>query len=193
VFIGIDVSKDRLDVAELPGETAWQIPYTEEALTKLVEQLRLQNPVRIVLEATGGWEIAAVGALAEAGLPVVVVNPRQVREFGRAIGRLAKTDRIDAQVLALFAERIQPELRPLADEAAQGLSALVARRRQLLDMVTAERHRLGKATKVLRKRIQAHIDWLNQQIAEIEQELQDTLRSSPVWREKDDLLQTTKG
>lgn len=191
--IGIDVSKDTLDIEVLPSGRHWQEPNTEPALLALANEIQVLRPVRIVLEATGGWETQAVSILADAGLPVIVVNPRQVRDFGRATGELAKTDRIDAHLLALFAERVRPELRTLPDEAAQALSALLARRRQVVDMLTAERQRRDRASKSLRKEIQQHIDWLNQHLAEIDRDLRDSLRASPLWREKEDLLKSMPG
>ena len=191
--VGIDVSKDTLEVAVVPGERHWQVPYTEAALARLAVELQALAPARVVMEATGGWETRAASTLGAAGLPVVVVNPRQVRQFGRSLGRLAKTDSIDASLLALFAERVRPEIRPLPDEAAQALSALLARRRQLVEMLTAEKQRRDKASKVLRKGIQEHLDWLNQNLAEIDKDLSDALRSSPLWKEKEDLLKTVPG
>lgn len=193
VYVGIDVSKDRLDVAVAPEEQGWQAPYTEGGVTELGERLRSLGPALVVLEATGGLELPVAGQLAALGLPLAVVNPRQVREFGRATGKLAKTDAIDAHLLALFAERLRPEPRPLPDEAAQTLGALLARRRQLIEMLTAEKNRMRLAPKRLRKSIQGHIDWLSRSLAKIEKDLRDTLRQSPVWREQEDLLKSVPG
>jgi transposase len=150
-------------------------------------------PALIVLEATGGLELPLTGALAAAGLPVVVVNPRQVRDFAKATGRLAKTDALDAAVLAQFAEAVRPPLRPLPDAATQALSALLLRRRQLIAMLTAEKNRLGLAPTPVRKGITVHIRWLDGRLADLNEELAHTIRESPVWREKDDLLQSTPG
>lgn len=193
VYVGIDVSKDRLDVAVLPDGRRWQVACTERGLTELAEALQGVGPALVVLEATGGLELPVVGQLGALGLPLTVVNPRQVREFGRAMGKLAKTDAIDAQLLALFAERVRPEARPLPDEAAQTLGALVARRRQIVEMLTAERNRMRLAPKRLRKGIQQHVDWLKRSLAEVEQDLGDAVRASPLWREKDDLLKSVPG
>src|SRR5215207_9425917 len=145
-YVGIDVSKAELVVATRPADERWSVANDERGVRTLVERLRREPPALVVLEATGGYELAAAAALAAAGLPVVVANPRQVREFARATGQLAKTDRLDAGVLALFAERVRPEVRPLAGEALRALDALLARRRQLLEMLQAERNRLGQAT-----------------------------------------------
>ena len=164
----------------------------------LVEQLTARGAERIVLEASGGYEAALVGALASAQLPVVVVNPRQVRDFARATGQLAKTDRIDAQVLARFGQAIRPELRPLADATTRALRALVSRRRQLQEMLIAEQNRLVNAAvqdapEALREQLAAHIAWLRRQLAEVDDELRRQLRASPVWRAREDLLRTIPG
>ncbi len=192
-YVGIDVSKDHLDVAVLPSGEGWRVSHDTAGLGEVVERLQALEPAGVVLEATGGWEVSLAGMLALGGVPVAVVNPRQVRDFARATGKLAKTDAIDARILALFAERMRPEPRPLPDEAAQALGALVARRRQLLEMLTAERNRLGAAPKALRKGIQEHIAWLNQSLAEVDKDLGDTVRQSPLWREKEDLLRSVPG
>lgn len=151
------------------------------------------QPTLIVLEATGGLELPLTGALAATGLPVVVVNPRQVRDFAKATGRLAKTDALDAAILAQFAEAVRPALRPLPDAATQALSALLTRRRQLLEMRTAEQNRLGSARSPVHKGIRAHITWLDHRLADLDLDLGRTIRESPVWREQDDLLQSTPG
>ena len=151
------------------------------------------NPAALVLEATGGLELPLVAALAAASLPVVVVNPRQVRDFARATGRLAKTDSLDAAVLAHFAEAVRPTRRPLRDAETQVLSSLVARRQQVMTMLVAERNRLSSATMAVRPSIEAHIAWLKQQLDDLDQGLRQTLRQSPVWREKDDLLRSVPG
>lgn len=193
VFVGIDVSKDRLDVALRPSGDRWAVANEEPGLATLVERVRGLSPTLIVLEATGGLEAPLTGALAAAGLPVVVVNPRQVRDFAKATGTLAKTDALDARILAQFAEVIRPALRPLPDAATQALSALLARRRQLIGMRTAEQNRLGPAPPPLRKGIRAHIAWLARQLARTDDDLAQAIRESPVWREKDDLLQSAPG
>jgi len=193
VFVGIDVSKDRLDVALRPTGDRWTVAHAEPGLATLVERVRGLSPTLIVLEATGGLEAPLTGALAAAGLPVVVVNPRQVRDFAKATGKLAKTDTLDAAVLAQFAEVIRPALRPLPDAATQALSARLARRRQLIEMLTAEKNRLGPTPPPLRKGIRAHIVWLARQLARTDDDLAQAIRESPVWREKDDLLQSAPG
>jgi transposase len=193
LWVGIDVAKDWLDVASTAGETITRFTNELAGITALVTDLTAQPPQLIVLEATGGHETAVTAALAAAGLAVAVVNPRQVRDFARATGQLAKTDALDARILALFAERIQPPVRPLPDATSQELAALLARRRQLLEMRTAERNRRPSVAPRLRARLDAHVVWLSQQIAELDRELDDTLRDSPLWREKEDLLRSIPG
>jgi transposase len=180
-------------VAQRPGGEAWRVSSDATGIATLVKRLKGLRPALVVLEATGGLEIPAVAALAAAGLPAVVVNPRQVREFARATGRLAKTDAIDAQVLAQFGEALQPEVRPLPDTATQELSALVARRRQLIEMLTAEKNRLRMATKKVRRNIETHIRWLEGELLDLDDGLGEVIRSSPVWRERDNLLRSVPG
>ena len=163
------------------------------ASTPWCPRYRALAPARIVVEATGGYELPVVRALVEAGLPVIVVNPRHVRDFAKALGRLAKTDTLDAQVLALFAARVQPPVRPRPDAATTDLAALLARRRQVIEMLTAERHRLSKAAPALRPGIQAHITWLTQQVTTLDADLTTRIRQSPVWQEQTDLLQSVPG
>jgi transposase len=151
------------------------------------------SPRLIVLEATGGWEAVGVSVLAAKGLPVVVVNPRQVRNFAKAMGLLAKTDKIDARTIARFAEAVKPEVRPLKGEEAQRLEAFLARRRQLLQMSTAEKNRLVLASRWTKKGIQAHIEWLDKELDKVNRELQKLIRKSPLWRERDEILQSVKG
>lgn len=193
-FVGIDVAKATLDIAVRPAGATWQCANEPAALVALVTTLQAQAPTLILLEATGGYEHLVVAALAAAGLPVVVANPRQVRDFGRAIGQLAKTDRIDAQLLARFAEQVQPVPRPLPDEATHALDAVLTRRRQVLEMLTAERNRLG-FTRVprLRRGIQQHLRWLAHQLADIDADLQDLIEASPVWRATEQLLRSVPG
>jgi transposase len=193
VYVGIDVSKATLDVHCLPSGATFAVANAPAGLDDLVARLRPLAPTLIVLEATGGLERAVAAALALATLPVAVVNPRQVRDFAKATGRLAKTDALDAAVLALFAERIRPEPRPLPDEAARTFESLLQRRRQLLDMRTAEQNRLGTATAAVRKSLQAHIAWLTKQLVRCDADLGAAVEASPVWRAKDDLLQTIPG
>jgi transposase len=191
--VGIDVSKDTLDVAVVPSGRQWQVSNHEAGIGDLVEQLRQLAPERIVLEATAGYEVPLVAALGSAGLPVVVVNPRQVRQFARSMGRLAKTDALDADVLARFAAAVKPQLRPLPDAATRELAALLARRRQLVDMRTAESNRLAKAHERVRPSIRELVRFLDKRIAELDRELHDRLRASPLWREKEDLLRSIPG
>lgn len=193
VFVGIDVSKASLDIAVHLTRDRWTVAYTEREVATLVARVTQLGPALIVLEATGGLEVPVVGALAAASLPVVVVNPRQVRAFAKATGHLAKTDTLDAAVLAHFAAAVRPPLRPLPDAATQGLAALVTRRRQLVDMLTAERNRLSSAPPGVRKELQAHIRWLERRIAGLDTDLDQAIRTSPVWRAQEDLLRSAPG
>jgi transposase len=193
VFVGIDVSKTQLDVAVRPEGQGLTVRNDESGMTTLVERMRELQPYLVVLEATGGFEVALVGALAAVGMPLVVANPRQVRDFAKATGQLAKTDRLDAQILAQFAATVRPIPRPLPEACTQELAAVLTRRRQLIDMLTAEKNRLSSALKPVRKGIQAHITWLERRLREADDEISTTIRQSPVWREKDDLLQSTPG
>ena len=193
VYVGIDVAKERLDVAQRPPGAIWHVANDDRGIAELMARLVQLKPVLVVLEATGGMEVPLVGAVAAAGLPVVVINPRQAREFARATGRLAKTDAIDAQVLAQFAEAVKPEPRPLPDAATQELSALMTRRRQLIDMLTAEKNRLRSAARAVRPSIQEHIAWLERRLVDLDRDLNQTIRSSAIWRQKDNLLQSTPG
>jgi transposase len=193
VFVGIDVAKATLDVAVHPTAERWTIAHTEGEVAGLVRRLTGLPPALVVLEATGGLEVPLAGALVTAGLPVAVVNPRQVRDFAKATGTLAKTDALDAAVLAHFAAAVRPTPRPLPDAATQTLAALVTRRRQLVEMLTAERNRLGSASRPLRVEIQAHITWLQRRLGRLDTDLHQAIRTSPVWRVQDDLLQSVPG
>jgi transposase len=194
VFVGIDVAKDRLDVHLLPSGEAFAVPRDHAGLERLVARLGEVAPRLVVLEATGGFEITVAAALSSAKLPLAVVNPRQVRDFARALGRLAKTDALDAQVIALFAERIRPEPRPLADAQTQRLAELVARRRQIVEMIGAESNRRRQARDPqLQRDLDSHLAWLQQALARIERDLDDTIRGSPVWRATEDLLASVPG
>ncbi len=193
VFVGLDVAKTTLAVALRPSGEQWSVPNDEAGVAALVDRLRPLHPTLLVCEATGGFERAAIALLAAASLPVVVANPRQIRDFARATGELAKTDQIDAAILALFAERVRPTPRPLPDEATRLLDALLTRRRQLLDMLVAEKNRLGFAPRPLHQRIQQHIRWLERELDDVTQTLADQIEHSPVWRAKDDLLQSVPG
>lgn len=192
VFVGIDVSKAQLDVAVRP-DGRFAVPNEEKGIAQLIERLSAEPPALVVVEATGGFEMPLAGALAAAGVPVVVVNPRQVRDFAKAAGQLAKTDVLDAQVLAHFAEVMRPEPRPLPDEQTQTLAAILMRRRQLVEMLTAEKNRLGGARKPVRKSLRTHITWLERELAHTDSALANTIRESPVWREKDERLRSVPG
>ncbi len=193
VWVGIDVSKARLDVAlGAAGELLW-VANDARGIASLVARMVELGPELVVVEASGGLQTALVAELGAAGLPVVVVNPRQVRDFARATGQLAKTDALDARMLALFAERIRPKVRPLPSAQELELKALVARRRELVEMITAERNRLGSAPQLLRKEISAHIRWLESRLKERDRDLGRMLRSLPLWREREDLLRAVPG
>jgi transposase len=192
-YVGIDVAKARLDVAVRPTGEGWTSPYDEAAVQGLVSQLEQLEPVMVLLEASGGLEVPLVAALTAASLPVVVINPRQVRDFAKATGKLAKTDALDAQVLAHFAEAVRPPVRPLRDTQTQALSSLVARRHQVMGLLVSEKNRLGSARGAVRPRIEAHIDWLKEELEELDNGLGQALRQSPVWREKEELRRTVPG
>jgi transposase len=193
VFVGIDVAKAQLDIALRPTGDRWAVSNDETGLATLVVRLHAVQPALIVLEATGGYHRAVVAALAAAALPLVVVNPRQVRDFAKATGQLAKTDQLDARAVAHFAEAVRPAPRPLPDAQTEELRALLARRRQLIAMRTAEQNRLENAPHRLRADIEAHITWLTQRVATLDDDLDTTLRASPVWRERETLYRRVPG
>jgi transposase len=205
-YVGIDIAKARLDVAvreteRLDGEEepvstledSFQVENTAEGRDQLVRKLREANPTRVVLEASGGLERPVVAALGAADLPVVVVNPIQTSKFAKSLGRLEKTDQIDADVLALFGERVRPELRPLPSEAQHELEALVKRRRQLVEMREAEKNRLDRAGEAVEPSLNEHIRYLSEQIEDVEQELGELIESSPAWQVQEDLLCSVPG
>jgi transposase len=192
IFVGIDVSKAQLDVALRP-EGLFSAPNDEAGCAQVLERLRAVSPTLVGLEATGGLELPLTGVLAAARVPVVVVNPRQVRDCAKATGRLAKTDAWDAQTLAHVAEVLRPELRPLPDEQTRALAAILARRRQLVEMLTAEKNRLGSALKPVRTSLRTHLTWLERELSHTDRDLAHAIRESPVWREKDDLLRSVPG
>ena len=192
-FIGIDVSKNQLDVAVRPTNESMSFENADEGIDMLIKSLRPLQPDLILMEATGSYHQLVLGRLLACGFAAIAINPRQARDFARAIGRLAKTDRIDARVLAEFAEKIRPELRPIADEATQQLDAICTRRRQLVGMIAAEKNRHHSGPASIRAQIKKHIVWLERQITEIENDLDKLIRSTPAWREKDDLLRSCKG
>jgi transposase len=193
LWIGIDVAKDQLDIAIGSDGESWSVANDEVGIESLVRDLSARTCSLIVLEATGGFEIPAVVALAAAGLPVVVANPRQVRNFARATGRLAKTDRLDARILALFAERVRPEVRVLPDHEARLLDALLTRRRQVTGMIVAERNRQGFAPAPLKKSIEKHIRWLLRELDGVDRDLNKAIQASPVWRAKEALYRGVPG
>lgn len=193
VFVGIDVSKAELEVCAIPSPKRWQVGRDEEGLENLVKALKALGPALIVLEASGGYEMPVVLALAQAELPCVVVNARQVRDFAKASGKLAKTDRIDAQVIAEFAQAIRPEVRPVPDAASAQLIALVARRRQLVEMLTAEQNRLSRSHVAVQEDLKQNIAWLKSRLRDLDEELARAIRNSPLWHENDTLLQQVPG
>lgn len=194
VYVGIDVSKDRLDVHVHPSGEAYAVVRDGKGLADLVERMKTLGPERVAVEATGGFETVVAAALAGAGLPLVVVNPAQVRHFAQALGRRAKTDPLDAAMIARFVEATLPELRPLADEATQLLADLVARRRQIIEMIVAERNRERRVSvKRIAKSISRLIAALEKELSEIDSEIDTGVRGSPAWREKEDLLASVPG
>jgi transposase len=190
MFVGIDVSKARLDVALRPGDKSFSVVNNQRGIASLVKRLKRLQVNSVVLEASGGYEVAVASELATAELPVAVLNPRQVRDFARATGRLAKTDKIDAQVLAQFADLIRPATRQLPDAQSRELMALVVRRRQLVEMLTAESNRHGHAPGCVSRAIAAHLRWLRKQLAELDAALEEAIRRSPLWYEKAKLLRS---
>lgn len=192
-FIGIDVSKARLDVADAEGEASWSVANDPDGIDTLVQRLREQAPRLVVLEASGGWQMPLVAALEVAGLAVAVINPRHARAFAQASGRLAKTDRIDARLLARFGQALRPQPRPLKSAQAQELEALLGRRRQLLEMLTAERNRLACAPRCLHPDLQAHIHWLEKRLKNVDTDLDKAVKNTPAWREREQLLRSVPG
>jgi transposase len=193
VYVGIDVAKTHLDVAVRPTGEQWRVPNDDDGINGLVSRLGDLHPVLVVLEATGGYGRTLIASLAAASLPVAVVNPRQVRDFARSTGKLAKTDLLDARALAHFAEAVRPEPRDVPDEQARALTAMLERRRQLITMLVAEKNRLHVAAEQVKGGIEAHIRWLAEELEEIDRDLDGAIRDSPVWRERDELLQSVPG
>ena len=192
-FVGIDVSKRTLDMLVRPSGEFITVANDPEGIEQLRDRIRALRPTLVVMEATGGYERALAIALALVGLPVAVVNPRQVRDFAKSIGQLAKTDRVDAGVIALFGERVQPAPRGVPEADLRALDALVTRRVQLTEMVTAEKNRAGIATPGLKRQIQEHVKWMQQQIAAIDDDLKELIESSPLWRAREELLTSAPG
>lgn len=193
IFIGIDVSKSRLDVAQIPKAKSWSVNNDAQSIGDLVKGLGELKPTLVVLEATGGYESLLTAALLTAHLPTAAVNPRRVRDFARSKNRLAKTDTIDAQLLAEFGEAVRPRTQALPDAALQALSGLVRRRQQLVEMVTAERNRALLAAGAVRKDINVHIRWLEKRLHGLERDLDQAIRATPAWQERDKLIRQEKG
>ncbi len=192
-YVGIDISKSQLDVAVSPEGKAWNVANSADGVRELVGDVKKLKPELVVMEATGGLEMPLAGAFSEAGVLVAVINPRQVRDFARATGKLAKTDRIDAQMIAHFAQAIRPKPRPLPDQKTQQISAIMTRRRQMIQMLTAEKNRLRSASSAVSARISAHIDWLKEELKDIDDELSQAIKESPIYRDKDETLRGVKG
>lgn len=192
-FVGIDVSKTRLDVAVRPTGEQFAISNDESGIAHLLQRLEGMTVSLVVMEATGDLELPAAAAISASGLQVAVVNPRQVRDYAKAIGRLAKTDTVDAKVLAQFAEQIRPEPRPVADEQAQALVDLLTRRHQIMEMIVAERNRLSRSHQPVKAHVRAHIDYLEHELADLDDELGKTIRQTPIWKDQDDLFKTIPG
>lgn len=193
IYVGIDVSKDRLDLAVHGKDKVSSFMNEEEGIVQTVKRIKELSPVLVVLEATGGIELPLVASLGAAEVPVAVVNPRQVRDFGKATGKLAKTDVLDAKVLAHFAAAVHPKAQELPDATAQEFVVILARRRQLVEMLTAEKNRSRTAVKPVRERIRAHIAWLKEELDDTDRDLDRAVRGSSLWREKDDLLKSVPG
>lgn len=193
IYVGIDVAKAQVDVAVRPTDDWWEMPNDAPGIRQLTSRLKALGPALVLLEASGGLELPLVAALAAEAVPVVVVNPRQVRDFARATGKLAKTDSLDAAAIAHFAEAVHPTVRPLRDAETQALNSLATRRHQVMTMLVSEKNRLSAATAAVRPRIEAHVAWLERELDDLDKGLRQALRQSPVWREKDDLLRTVPG
>ncbi len=192
-FVGIDVAKHQLDVAIRPEGEVWQVTNDPAGMTALITRLHICQPALIVLEASGGYERPVTAALAAAGFPVAVINPRQVRDFARAVGVLAKTDRLDAQVLARFADVVRPTPGRTPAPPSQSLATYLTRRQQLVAMITAEENRRQQVEGALGERIGAHLTWLREEVAQLDQELAAAIRTDPVWQERDALLRSVPG
>lgn len=193
IFVGIDVSKAWLDVAVHEQREEFRVSNDSVGIADLVERLKKLGPTLIVLEPTGGFEMLVVAEMTRAGLPVAVVNAKRVRDFARATGQLAKTDKLDAKVLAHFASAIRPAVRTLRNEEEEQLTALLTRRRQVVDMLTVEKNRLVTVRAKMRSDIEAHVDWLSASLKELDKEIEDFVKGSPVWKVKDALLQSVPG
>jgi transposase len=193
VYVGIDVSKDRLDMALHSQEKHYTFTNDETGITEIISYLQQIKPIIVVMEATGGYESLAATALGIADIPVALANPRQVRNFAKATGKLAKTDAIDASVIAHFAAAVNPLAQLLPDELSKKLKDIISRRRQLVEMITAEKNRSYKAGEEVKTNIKAHIDWLQKELDDLNHRLQQMVAASPLWRETDDLLRSVPG
>lgn len=193
IFVGIDVSKAWLDIAIHEQGEVWRARNTDEGIETLMERLKSLAPEMVLLEATGGFEMLLVAQLRQAALPVVVTNPRRVRAFARSTGRLAKTDKLDAKLLAHFAAAVRPPVRQLPSEEEEQLTALLTRRRQVVDMLTVEKNRLVTVRPALKGDIEDHLVWLKEKLAKLDEEIRRFIQSTPLWKEKDALLRTVPG
>jgi len=194
VYVGLDISKDHLDLHQLPQDRAARFESNPEGISKLITYLKRRKPTLIVIEATGGYETQLAAELVSAKLNVAVVNPFQVRSYAKALGKLAKTDAIDAQVLARFAQDIKPEPRTLPDEQELELKALIMRRRQLVEMLVAEKNRLHRASSTqVKQSLQRMLNTIQQQIDQLDKQIKNSVQNSPIWREKDNLLRSVPG
>jgi transposase len=193
VFVGIDVSKAWLDVAVHEQKEVWRVSNADAGIRDLVKKLKQLKPKLIVLEPTGGFEMLGVAELSQAGLPVAVVNAKRVRDFAKSIGQIAKTDKLDARVLAHFAAVVRPEVRSLKSEEEEQLTALLTRRRQVLDMLTVEKNRRVTVRAKMRPDLEAHIEWLSNHLQDLNQQIEEFVKGSPIWKEKDTLLQSVPG
>lgn len=193
IFIGIDVSKVRLDIAIWGSNKYWQVSNDEKGFVELIEKLRNLHPTLIVLEATGGMELPVVAEVAQAGLPIAVVNPKRIRDFARSVGQLAKTDKLDARIIAHFAQAVRPEIRHLHTKEEEHLTALLTRRVQIIEMLTAEKNRSHSIRKVMRGRLQDHLKWLNTELKELDEEIASFIKLSLIWKEKEKILRSVPG
>jgi len=193
IFVGIDVSKAWLDIAVYEQERSWRAGNNDQGIADLVVELRKLSPALVLLEATGGFEMLLVAELANAGLPVVVTNPRRVRAFARSTGRLAKTDKLDAKLLAHFAAAVRPPVRTLPSDEEEQLTGLLTRRRQIVDMLTVEKNRLHTVRPALRSDIEEHITWLQKKLSKLDEDVDQFVQATPLWKEKDAILRSVPG
>lgn len=193
IYVGIDVSKDTMEVAVHGDGQHWSFPNDEGGISKIVSKFRELTPALVVLEATGGFEVPLAAELGIAKIPTAVINPRQIRDFAKSVGMLAKTDILDARIIARFAATVQPTPHPIPGIEAQELGAITARRRQIVNMITAEKNRLSTASKTVKPRIRAHINWLEKELNDVNRNLRQKVQDSPIWQEKDKLMQSVPG